>query len=246
MEIGIAMIGLICGLGVNYLSDVLPIHRKLVSQPICTHCGMTISWKDYILFKPCKNCHQDRWVRNKIIAILMPVVFLAVWYFPNGRLSYIENVLLITYFFLIGIIDLEHRLILHPTSILGAAIGLFLGVRMHGLMATLIGGAAGFTIMFVLYYLGGVFTKLLGKWRGEEIEEIPLGFGDVNLSGVLGLILGWPGVTAGLLFAILAGGIFSGFYIVVQKLLGRYQAFSAIPYAPFLLIGCSILLFVPK
>jgi len=31
-----------------------------------------------------------------------------------------------------------------------------------------------------------------------ETDEVALGFGDVNLAGIMGLLLGWPGITAGL------------------------------------------------
>ena len=40
------------------------------------------------------------------------------------------------------------------------------------------------------------------------------GFGDVNLSGVLGLMLGWPFIVVGLVIAVLIGGVISLIYIL--------------------------------
>ena len=70
-----------------------------------------------------------------------------------------------------------------------------------------------------------------------------LGFGDVNLAGVLGLLLGWPGIVLGLLLAILIGGVVSLVYLVVMAVLRRYHTFMAIPYGPFLIISAILLLY---
>ena len=115
---------------------------------------------------------------------------------------------------------------------------------MHGIKDTLFGGGAGFGIMLALYYFGVLFTRLLSRRREEPMDEVALGFGDVNLSLILGLLLGWPGITAGLFFAVLAGGLGSGIYLLVNKLTRGYENFTAIPYAPFLLFGAMILIFV--
>jgi leader peptidase (prepilin peptidase)/N-methyltransferase len=113
------------------------------------------------------------------------------------------------------------------------------------LVTSIEGGVAGFGIMYALYLLGELFVRWLSRRRGEPVEEVALGFGDVNLTGVLGLILGWPGILIGLFFAILASGIASFFIVVFSLLTKRYQAFMAIPYAPFLIFGAVVLLFRP-
>jgi leader peptidase (prepilin peptidase)/N-methyltransferase len=98
--------------------------------------------------------------------------------------------------------------------------------------------------MLVLFYFGILFTRILSRKRGEPMDEVALGFGDVILSLILGLLLGWPGITAGLFFAVLAGGLGSGIYLLVNKLTKGYENFTAIPYAPFLLLGAVLLIFI--
>ena len=57
---------------------------------------------------------------------------------------------LLLYFGVVTVIDLEQRLILHPVSLVGAVIGLVVGFWLHGWVDTLAGGAAGFLMMFLL------------------------------------------------------------------------------------------------
>ncbi len=241
---GIVLFGLVSGTAVNYLADVLPVTRRL-TRVVCVDCRQEIPWKDYILLKDCQNCGKPRSWRTWLVLLLTPMLYLLAWFFPNERLHFWMQVVILFYFSVVAIIDLEHRVILHPVSLVGIVLGSMLGFLLHGFLPTLIGGVTGFLIMLFLYLTGQGFARLMGRIRHEEIEEIPLGFGDVNLSCVLGLILGWPGITAGLLLAILLGGGFSAVYILISKISRQYRPFVAIPYAPFLLLGATILLFRP-
>jgi leader peptidase (prepilin peptidase)/N-methyltransferase len=159
-------------------------------------------------------------------------------------MSYIVGFILLTYFCLVAVIDIEHHLILHPVSILGAGLGFMAGVWLHGVKSTVLGGAAGFGIMLSLYILGALILRLIAQFRNQALEdEEGLGFGDVNLCGVLGLILGWPGISGGIILAIILGGLASLIYLVGMLITGRYRSFMAIPYGPFLVMSTIILLF---
>ena len=99
--------------------------------------------------------------------------------------------------------------------------------------------------MLGLYLLGIAFNRLMAKIRNQEVDDA-LGFGDVNLAGIVGLMLGWPEIVGGLLVAILAGGIVSGLIMLVLAILRKYKAMTAIPYAPFIILGAIIFLYIPK
>ncbi len=100
--------------------------------------------------------------------------------------------------------------------------------------------------MLGLYLLGELFARYMARRRGLDSSEVALGFGDVNLGGILGLMLGWPVVIACLLFAILIGGLISAGLVVWMLLRKDYKPFTAIPYAPFLILSGSILLYMLK
>lgn len=230
---------------VNYLADVLPLHRKLVS-PECSNCEQGKTWAQYLFLSACDQCGIRVRVRHLALQILGPVLGGLLFYFPIQNLGNYGAVLWMLYFGLVVVIDLEHRLILHPVSWFGGFIGLVFGVLNHGWINTLIGGAAGFGIMLIFYFLGDLFVRLLSKSRGEEIAEVALGFGDVNLAGVLGLLLGWPGIVGGIFLAIILGGVVSGIYLLVQSIRKKYQAFQALPYGPFLVISAILLFYISQ
>jgi leader peptidase (prepilin peptidase)/N-methyltransferase len=235
--------GFIIGMAVNYLSDVLPANRRL-SAPVCMGCLAPRSWKDFLTFQPCRNCSRKATFRY----FLMPVIFMGLlvyfYYFPSQRFGLWPSIFLLAYFGVVLVNDIEYRVVLFPVSLAGLVIAAVYGYFQHGVWMTLLGGAVGFVIMY-LFYLGGTwFTKFLSKRRGEEIDEVALGFGDVSISAVIGLLLGWPAVTAGLVLGVIAGGIFSGLYLLIMVVLKKYQSLTALPYTPFLVLGALILLFM--
>lgn len=236
-------LGFAAGALVNYLADVLPYKRALV-QPFCLACGEPQSLGNYLIWpRKCENCGQNHSLRVWIVEFVFIVAALWLWQFPPQKLNFVLGLILLVYFGVVFVIDIEHRLIMHPVSITGAILGLGIGIWLHGLTSTLLGGAAGFGIMLGLYALGGLFARGMARLRGEQLEEEALGFGDVNLTGVLGLILGYPGILMGLVLAILLGGLVSGLYLLSMLVLRRFKAFTAIPYGPFLILGATILLY---
>ncbi|MGB7875964.1 MAG: A24 family peptidase [Anaerolineales bacterium] len=236
------ILGLIAAYVINYIADVLPFTRRF-SQPACQKCGEVIDWKDYLLLKNCNSCGHKRNTRTYVVFLVLAAGTLYVWLNPPSRINFVLAYILLIYLGVVFVIDLEHRLIMHPVSITGAFIGLAVGIFAHGLGPTLLGGAFGFGSMLLLYYLGEVFTRFMSKRRGETIDEVALGFGDVNLCGITGLLLGWPVILAGLLFTIFAGGIGSLLVIAYMLIRKRFSAFTPIPYAPFLIISVLFYLF---
>lgn len=245
MTILYLVLGLVGACFVNYLSDVLPEYRKFISPP-CPVCQAELSGRFYVGFEPCGECGTRPSIRHWMVLISLPILAVLLRYYPPPVMGNAGSLIWLIYFALIVVIDLEHRLILHPISLAGGALGLFFGIRAHGLLETLVGGAAGFGIMLIFYFLGELFIRYLSKRRGEEIPEVALGFGDVNLSGVIGTILGWPGIVGGIFLAVLLGGVVSGAFLLIQMVRKEYQAYQALPYGPFLVISVYILLYISR
>jgi len=241
----ILFVGWILGAIVNYLSDTLPFTRRL-SKPFCQVCGTEMGFANYFIWpRRCKQCGIIRPRRVWLVEIFLVLSSLWLWNNTSASLGYWAGIVLLAYFILITVIDLEQRLILHITSLVGLLFGLWVGIKLHGFIPTITGGAAGFFLMLTLYFFGFLYLRISGKLRGKNIEETEaLGFGDVNLSGVIGLILGWPGILLGLVLAILLAGAVSLLYLLYMLARRKYHPSIALPYGPFLVIAAVILLYL--
>src|SRR5215208_1125428 len=252
------ILGWLAGLFINYVSDVLPLTRRF-SQPACAHCQTFFSWKDYLTLRACRNCGKPRSLRTWLVQILSTVSFVYFWLFPSKALGIPLGMHVLTYFGIITVIDLEHRLILHPTSLAGAVLGLIVGISIHsraggfwfGLGKSLLGGLFGFGVMFLLYQFGALVARLRARKMqaaGQATDdEEALGGGDVYLAGVLGLMLGWPFIWNGLLLGVLLGGLISFLFIFALLLRRRYvkdALMTFIPYGPYFIISAFYLLFL--
>ena len=190
--------------------------------------------------------------------ILAVIAFAYFWVFPPERLGIPLGMLVLIYFGILTVIDLEHRLILHPTSLAGAILGLIVGIfiysRKYSLLGSLgqslLGGVIGFGIMFLLYQFGVLVARLRARKMqaaGQAAdEEEALGGGDVYLAGVLGLMLG-PVIINALVYGVLLGGLVSLVFIVALLIRRRYAGnalMTFIPYGPYFIVSAFYLLFL--
>jgi prepilin signal peptidase PulO-like enzyme (type II secretory pathway) len=240
----VVLTGWIAGGVVNYLADVLPLRRQ-ADAPECPTCRSPLAPVHYAAWKAhCPECGRTQTWRVWVVQGIFILIAVWLWLAPPPELPMLVVFLLMVYFGLVTVIDIEHHLILHPVSLVGAILGLGIGIALHGLPSTLLGGLVGFGVMLVLYGFGILFSYVNACRRGETQFEDALGFGDVNLAGVVGLLLGYPGVIAGILLTILLAGGFSLVYLLVMVIRRKYSASLAIPYGPFMIASAIWLLFL--
>jgi leader peptidase (prepilin peptidase) / N-methyltransferase len=240
------VMGWLGGILVNYLADVLPYRRKL-TKPFCLQCGAEAEPVGWFLWpRRCPECGKRRSSRTWIVEGVMTAAVVWLWLSPQPQVPFLAGWALLVYFGVVVVIDIEYHLILGPVSYAGIVLAGLLGFWMRGWQATLLGGLAGFGFMFVIYWMGIAFMRFQARRRGVELapgDEEAMGFGDVSLSGVLGLLLGWPGVVMGLLLAIFTAAGVSLLFVLWMLIRRRYQLFAAIPYGPFLVAGAVLALF---
>jgi prepilin signal peptidase PulO-like enzyme (type II secretory pathway) len=243
--------GWLAGLIVNYLADVLPVTRKL-GAPACSNCNSTYATTDYLFFRACRTCQRGRSTRTWFVFISLIAMSMYIWTTPP-KSGFILGSLLLTYFAVVFVIDLEHRLILHITSIFGAILALGIGWSSHGIGLALIGGLVGFGILYVFYYLGELFSKFRARrmqQAGQETDdEEAFGGGDVILGGILGLLLGWPLIWFSLLLGIFAAGLFGVVLIIMMLVRRKYKEqalMTFMPYGPFLIASAFFVVFTPQ
>jgi leader peptidase (prepilin peptidase)/N-methyltransferase len=239
------LLGWALGVVVNALADALPAHR-LPGWPRCRACSaprprVALSGLVGLLSGAgrCAYCGTARGARPPIVELVLSFGTVALGLAYPVPTRFVSALAISTVFLLIVVTDLEHRLILNAVVLPAAALFAVLGALdpARGLVKTLTGGLVGFVAFYLLYVLGGLFGRAASRLRGKPLTEVPFGFGDVSLAGLIGLVLGWPGVVVGLLLGIFAAGAFSLLYMGWMAIRRRYSAFTAFPYGPFMVLG---------
>lgn len=249
--LSLIVLGVIVGSLINLAADDLP--RRLTPRfpPRCSNCDSILHPLRRIAIVgvltnhiKCLHCESPLKLRSLAVEIVSPFMLLYLYQRFDLTLKFGLLAILMECLLVIAVIDLEHRLILYVTIIPAALIAFIYAMFGAGydLPKSLIGGAVGFGAVYVIYFFGWVFGVVTARIRGEELNEIPFGGGDVNLAGVIGLAVGWSGILLALFIAVMSGGISAAIYLTVSLIRRRYNLFTPIPYGPFLILGAVILL----
>ena len=248
-----AALGLASGGVANALADDLPL-RQRPRQPHCPHCGherppqfsLGISALIFGRWR-CEACSQPLPWRHPLLEIALALAFVYLWnrYGPS-----VDGLFIAAYVWLaalITVIDLEHRLVLH--IVMGPALLLALAEAVLTprlpFLSAVSGGAIGFGVVLGIYLFGWLFGLLMARLRGQPIDEVPFGFGDVTLAIFAGLVVGdGPGgIGLVLTIMIVIGGVGALAYYVYRRFIRRdYSLFTAIPYGPNVVVGMLVVL----
>jgi len=258
LAVPLFVLGLGCGVVLNSLADNLPPDandmRYPPRRPRCRTCGRPHRPAFWLALTAalrtggrCEHCGALRPVRAVVVEVAAGLLTAYLWFWAartGAPLAetvavYLAALVLVLGCLLITVIDIEHRLILWgvvwPLALVVAATGFVLPG--HGVSKTLVGGIAGYGLTLGIFVLAELYARALQQLRGRPLDEVAFGGGDVNLAGIVGLAVGWPGVLLSLTLAILVGGLYSLGYIVVQVARRRYTPHMAVPYGPFLVLG---------
>jgi prepilin signal peptidase PulO-like enzyme (type II secretory pathway) len=217
--------GLAVGSFLNVVIYRLPRKLSVVwGRSFCPRCKKKVSWFDnvpllsFILLKGrCRACHSPISWRYPVVELLTAVLFVlgARPYLSNLRIAELGlTLILFSSLVVIFFIDLEHQII--PDEILLPVIVLFflrsLLTSNYWLLAAALGASL---FLFLIWFV----TKGKG-----------MGFGDVKLAFLMGLVLGFPKIVVAFYLAFLTGAIIGVILILVKK--ARFG--QKIAFGPFL------------
>lgn len=218
-----ALLGAATGSFLNVIIDRLPIKQSLLfSLSHCPACGKRLGIFDlvpvfsYLWLKGrCRYCRAPIPGRVLWVELGTAVGFvLLLWQYGLGLELGVKcfywSVLTV-----LAVIELERGLVPDKVVYPAGALALLLSVfnRDPGVVNSLLGGGVGLLVMALPFIFGR---------RG-------LGWGDVKMTGLVGLMLGFPLVLVSLLLAV-AGGLLAGLGLRF-KVKGRGKA---IAFGPFL------------
>ena len=262
----VAIVGFLSGILVNLLADYLPAKRHydlartnpfvsadvippkprlIPSQPIYLWSGFVATVLKAPVFKP------ETRLRHVITEIGLSAAF--VWitnqYANDYQMPHVPLLLFYAAVFtLITIIDMEHRWVLFDTIWPPALVAIAEAILLPrvSIYESLRGGLYGFVILTGLYILGIIFAYVMTFITGRRVGRTVLGFGDVRIATLCGLILGWKALGPALLLMILSGAFAAAVFIAYKVIrTRRYRIFSAIPYGPYIAFGTAIMLYAP-
>lgn len=244
MYLLVFIFGLVMGSFLNVVVyRVLTGDSPFRGRSACPHCHKQIAWHDNIplfsfllLSGKCRHCHKKISWRYPVLELLTAILF--VWWFGMGQFFFNltqqpYTVVQPVFWLLIGIGLLSMFVadmwfgVLPDVFTVGLSVLAFL----YRFLLTLPG------IMQLNDFLGavaaglgaaGFFWLLIWITKGKG-----MGFGDVKLGLLMGLLLGWPRITVALFMAFLTGAL-TGIILILLK---RKRFGQTIPFGPFLILG---------
>ncbi|KGP90926.1 prepilin peptidase [Pontibacillus chungwhensis BH030062] len=221
------ILGLVVGSFLNVVGIRVPKKEMFIqSRSHCLNCNYTLTWRDlvpvlsYITLKgKCRNC-------KKSISPLYPIVeaatgFLYAYSFIRFCFSteLIVALLFTSLLVIITVTDLTYMLIPNvillfflPFLIIGRVIS-----PLDPWWDSLAGGATGLilTAIIIIASKGG------------------MGGGDMKLFGVIGIVLGLPGVLLAFFLSTLYGSVISGGLLLFKKIDRK----KPVPFGPYIVLG---------
>lgn len=236
-----ALFGAAIGSFLNVCIDRLPAGKSLMYPPShCDACKYRLSVRDLIpvfgylrLRGRCRYCQIPIPRRILWVEVGTGLLFALLYWHYGLSADFVIIAFYFCLFIVLGVIDLEHKLILNKIVYPAAVVALIINVfsthpgLLDGFLpqpvvvAGLIGGANGLisgAVGFVILLIPALIS------RGG------MGWGDVKMAALIGLVIGFPLVFVALFVAIVIGGLVGGFLLLLKIKKRR----EPIPFGPFL------------
>jgi leader peptidase (prepilin peptidase)/N-methyltransferase len=241
LVIAAGILGLLIGSFLNVVIHRVPLGESVIRpRSRCPQCGAALRERDNIpvlswllLRGRCRSCSAPISVRYPLVELGTGLLFAAVawWYGLAWQLPAFLYLAAIAV--ALSAIDLDVKrlpdAIVLPSYVVAVAL-LLLPAVVEGRWLDLLHGVLTGLALFAFYLLLAV------------IYPAGMGFGDVKLSGLLGLYLGWVSWPLAILatFAAFLLGSVVGIVVIVRGKGGRK---TKVPFGPFMLLGTFLALF---
>lgn len=239
------IIGACIGSFLNVAADRVPNGKSLVRpRSSCDQCGQQLRSIDMVpllsylwLRGRCRHCRTSIPVRVFLVEAVTGALFAVVFYRYGFGADFVVLSTAVPLMVVVTLVDLEHGLILnamvYPSVVillllapfwpeLGIARGFSGNETLAASLAnSFLAGLGGFLIFLVI----------------AIISPAGMGGGDGKFAGLLGLLLGFPGVLLALWISVITGGVMAISLLLLHKK-GRKDS---MPFGPFMAMGGTVI-----
>jgi leader peptidase (prepilin peptidase)/N-methyltransferase len=234
----VGILGLIFGSFFNVVIYRLPLEMEFAkSRSCCPNCKTLIPWYlnipvlSYLFLKgKCHHCKKTISIQYPLVEIVTSLLWVLVFLQFGLTLQTLGYWILVSYLWIITVIDYHHQIIPDELSLSGIVLGFIfcLIVKEPTWIESLIGIFIGGGSFFLIAYLYEKMTKREG-----------LGGGDIKLLAMLGAWFGVHSILPIIVVSSLLGSIV-GIFLMLLK---NKNFKTAIPFGPFLAVASLIYLF---
>lgn len=234
----------------NVVIDRLHKNESIVvDRSYCDSCEKKLNWYDmipvlsfFLLRGKCRFCKSSLSFYYPAVELITAILFVTISFFVIGGEQFLifnfqlnPNSLIFNHYFLISLI--------YYLFIVSSLVVIFFSDLKYGIIPDKIVFSAVlvsllyffiYHLSFIIYFVSAVgaflfflFLYLITRGRG-------MGFGDVKLSFLMGLFLGFPKIITAFYIAFLTGAIVSLILVLWEKKKFRE---GTIPFGPFLVFG---------
>lgn len=201
----------------------------------CAHCGYNLRWFELIpiasylfLRGHCQRCGVPIPIRYFAVELIYGSSTLLLFQAMGPSYAALAWFALLLGFLLIALVDYFHFLVPDELTFPFILLGILISAAVYGWQRMLIGIAAGLLLALIF---GILYLLSRGTW---------LGFGDVKLVLLIGIVFGYPVALAVTLSAIWSAVIVGGALIVLH----RADMKTALPFGTFLaLVSAGTIVF---
>lgn len=247
------ILGLIIGSFLNVVIYRLRLLDTIMGRSHCPHCATQIKWYDNIpllsfvlLGAKCRDCRGQISWQYPVVEFFTGIVFALVGrYFFNfaDMFGLWETSFYLIIFSLFLVLLVYDWLYLEVPIFIFWLILSIVVINLGFVAANEISWGLEFgQLSFIYNLIGGFVAWLFFFCLVFFSKERWMGWGDVYVGLLVGLILGWPSVLLGLLLSFTVGAVYSLILIGMKKTTLKSQ----IPFVPFLAIGMMLAIFITR
>jgi len=244
------ILGISIGSFINVILFRYPKNISVIDKRShCFTCKRDLSWIDNIpifswifLRGRCRSCNSKISIQYPLIEIFSGIAFLLITLseskiFPLMPYKYhiISSWFLFTIFLPLIILDLRYLWLPSSLNYLGSLFGLIL-ISFYSFFYNKFLFFDHFLFVILICLSISVLYLLLENIYQKKV----IGYGDLKLFLMLGILLGYKGLFITIYLSIISCGIFSLLFLWLKKL----KKSDKIPFGPFILISSSFVWFL--